>query len=82
MSRLVLVAALFAPIAGLAVTLDIGTGQSATVTEIRVPQARLQACRETLRALEARPVVTDGGTVLPGFLTDDDLPATVCVADA
>lgn len=82
MNRVILATALCAPIAGLAVTLDPIGEESVTVTEIRVPASELRECRETLAALDDRPVVTDGGTVLPDFLADDGVPETVCVAEA
>lgn len=81
MSRLVLVAALCAPIAGLAVTLDQPDSDVPVVTEIRVSADELQECRATLKELEQRPVVTDGGTLVPDFLANEELPRTVCVLD-
>ncbi|MDX1785961.1 MAG: hypothetical protein R3210_07505 [Roseovarius sp.] len=79
MSRLALIAALCAPIAGLALTVD---DAASNTFEIRVPATELAECRATLAELDERPVVTDDGTWLPGFLVNDDLPDTVCVIDA
>lgn len=82
MSRLVLAAALCAPIAGLALTLDDAERIRDTVVEIRVPAADLAECRATLRDLRARPVVADDGTWIPEIFVENDLPRSVCVAEA
>ncbi len=82
MYRLVLIAALATPIAGLALTVDDTATSDVDVFEIRVASDDLSDCRETLAMLEQRPVVSDDGTWLPRFFVSEDLPESVCVVDA
>ncbi len=82
MKRFIIIAALCAPVAGLATTFDIkGSGQVETF-KIKVSQDDLAECKSTLRDLSQKPVVTDSGWALPSFMVNDDLPRTVCVAGA
>ncbi len=81
MKRFIVIAALCAPVAGLATTFD-STAKSTQTFEIRVSQDQLAECQQTLRELRQKPVVTDGGWTLPSFMKDDDLPQSVCVVKA
>ncbi|MCQ0092088.1 hypothetical protein [Roseovarius sp. M141] len=82
MKRLIIIAALSAPVAGLATTFDIVDTGQAEVFQIEVAQDELAECEATLRELRQKPVVTDGGLALPSFMRDDDLPRSVCVVGA
>lgn len=82
MKRFIIIAALCAPVAGLATSFNSGQSTRSETFEIRVSQDELADCKATLRELRQRPVVTDSGWVLPSFMQDDDLPRTVCVVEA
>lgn len=82
MKRRLALVALCLPLAGLAIASDdAGTGE-VPVLEIRVSQADLAECRQTLARLDDRAVYDDDGTWVPSFFVRDDLPDTVCVAEA
>ncbi|HEY9038781.1 MAG TPA: hypothetical protein VIN05_07550 [Roseovarius sp.] len=81
MKRFVIIAALCAPVAGLATTFDITDTQPSDVFQINVAQDELADCEATLRKLRQEPVVTDSGWTLPSFMVDDDLPISVCVVE-
>ncbi len=82
MKRFVIIAALCAPVAGLATTFDATDVPQADVFQIKVVQDELAECEATLRDLRQMPVVTDSGWALPSFMQDENLPVSVCVVDA
>lgn len=82
MKRFIIIAALCAPVAGLATTFDIHDAGQVETFQIKVSQEDLAECEATLRDLRQKPVVTDSGWALPSFMVNDDLPRTVCVVGA